>query len=262
MSRGMRRWRPAASAGAVALACVAATGVARADTHRVAAVDPDAQLARALDVALSAWGASIVQVRREAPGATMPMAVDRARIMARDAGADVVVWVSSADDGYALWLYDAATDRASARELDSPPPFDAATAAGVALAVKTLLRATVVAPPGERFGAPAGEGPWRVGASVGVSARVGGSLPAEARLGLLASLWPASLGHRWGVSLDLEIGSGAQVRTAAFSGRVGDSALRLAVGFRLPIVAHVDAELSVGAGGHVVTLDGVVVEHA
>lgn len=259
MTRGGGRF---ASASAAALAWLTATGVARAETHRVAAVDPDTQLARALDVALSAWGASIVEVHREAPGATMPIAVDRARIMARDAGADVVVWVSSAEDGYSLWIYDAASDHASARELDTPPPFDAATAAGVALAVKTLLRATVVAPPAERFGAPETEGSWKVGASVGAAARLGASLPAEGRLGLHASVWPTSLHHHWGLSLDFETGNGAPAETPTFSGRLTDAALRLGVGARVPVVAHVDAELSVGAAAHLVNLDGVVLDRA
>ncbi len=257
MTRGGGRFGPA---NVAALACLAATGLAHAESHRVAAVDPDAQLTRALDVALSAWGASIVEVRSQAPGATMPIAVDRARIMAREAGADVVVWVSSAEDGYALWIYDAASDHASARELDSPPPFDAATAAGVALAVKTLLRATVVAPPGERFGAPETDGAWTVGAFVGGSARLGTSLPIEGRLGLHAAVWPAPFSRRVGLSLDLETGSGSPVMAPTFSGRIADAAARLAVATRVPVGARLEGELSVGAAAHRVNLDGVVLD--
>ena len=126
---------------------------AAAAAHRVAAVDPDPQVARALDVALSPWDVTLVEVHLESPGASMPIALDRARSIAQDSRADVVVWVSSTDDGFAVWIYDAASDHASARKIDQAPPFDGPTAAGVALSVKTLLRGTVVAPPPERFGA-------------------------------------------------------------------------------------------------------------
>lgn len=84
----------------------------------------------------------------------MPIAVDRARDIARDERADVLVWVSASDAGHALWIYDVASDHASARELEISPPFEPATAAAVALAVKTLLRGTVIARP------PRGSAPW------------------------------------------------------------------------------------------------------
>ena len=71
--RPVRRWARATCC-AVALAAKAAP--AAADSHRVAAVDPDAQLARALEVALSPWGASVLQVHIETPGATMPIAFE------------------------------------------------------------------------------------------------------------------------------------------------------------------------------------------
>ena len=144
---------------AAAMAAVALLGLGRAASaagHRVAAVDPDPQVARALDVALSPWDVTLVEVHLESPGATMPIALDRARSIAQDAGAEVVVWVSSGADGFAVWIYDAASDHASARKLEQSPPFDGPTAAGVALSVKTLLRGTVVAPPPERFGASPG----------------------------------------------------------------------------------------------------------
>jgi hypothetical protein len=243
-----------------AIACVAATSLARAETHRVAAVDPDAQLTRALDVALSPWSASLVEVHTEPLGATVPTAIGRARSVARDTAADVVVWVSSTGDGHALWIYDTASDHASARQLDSSPPFDAATAAGVALAVKTLLRATVVAPPAERFGAPSTDGPWRIGTSIGASTRLGASLPTEGRLALNASFWPGLFGHRWGLSLDLESGYGLQIESAAFSGRVTDSSVRLGAEARMPIATWVDAELSIGTALHLVSLGGVVLD--
>jgi hypothetical protein len=228
---------------------------ALASGHRVAAVDPDPEVARALDVALSPWEVTLVDVHLDSPGAVMPMAVDRARVIATDAGAEVVVWVSSADDGFAVWIYDAASDHASARKLERAPPFDGPTAAGVALSVKTLLRGTAVAPPLERFGAVPGESPWRLGLSGGVAQRIQAASPIEARLGGEASGW---LG-RWGFMLDVEGGPGWHPSNAALTGTVTDTALRLAVGVHLPLSPAVAVEPSVGAGLRLVHLDAVVV---
>jgi hypothetical protein len=181
--------------------------------------------------------------------------VDRARAVAADAGAEVVVWVSSADDGFAVWIYDAASDHASARKLDRAPPFDAPTAAGVALSVKTLLRGTQVAPPPERFGATtATESPWRLGVYGGVAQRMQASSPVEPRLGLEASGW---LG-RWGLLLDVEGGPGWHPSDAALAGTVTDLSVRLAAGLRVRLAPGVSLEPSVGGDVRVVHLDAVV----
>src|SRR4029077_462084 len=113
----------------------------------------------------------------------------------------VLVWVSASDGGHALWIYDVASDHASARELEIPPPFEPAAAAAVALALKTRLRGTVIAPAAERFGAEVSEPSWLIGAEVGVSARAARQGLVEARVGVHASAWPAALGHRWGFSV-------------------------------------------------------------
>ena len=70
---------PGGEWGTAALAAVACFGLGRAAAaagHRVAAVDPDPQVARALDVALSPWDVTLVEVHLESPGATMPMALE------------------------------------------------------------------------------------------------------------------------------------------------------------------------------------------
>jgi hypothetical protein len=252
---------PGGEWGAAALAAVACFGLspaAAAAGHRVAAVDPDPQVARALDVALSPWDVTLVEVHLESPGATMPIALDRARSIAQGVDAEVVVWVSSADDGYAVWIYDSASDHASARKLDQAPPFDGPTAAGVALSVKTLLRGTVVAPPAERFGAGAGERPWRIGLSAGVSSRTTASSPVEARFGLQASGWA----RYWGAVLDLETGPGTHPASAALAGTLTDSSVRIALAARWPVSTTVAIEPSLGGALHWEHLDGVVVSDA
>jgi hypothetical protein len=60
------------------------------------------------------------------------------------------------------------------------------------------------------------------------------------------------------LSLDLESGYGVRAQTATFSGTLTDAALRVGVGAKLPIVAPLDAELSVGAAAHLVNLEGVL----
>ncbi len=245
---------------------VAATSLASsaraAETHRIAAVDPDAELTHALDLALAPWGASIIALRLQAPGGTMPFAFDRARAIAEDAHADVVVWVSGEQGEYALWIYDVASDHIGSRRLESHPPFDPATAAAVALAVKTLLRGTVVAPVAERFGAPPPrEARWALGVDLAASGRFGTPTLAEARLGLVATAWPASWGHRWGIEVSAETGAGAAVATDGFTGSLRDQVARLAVVAHVPLLGAAGAaafEASMGGGLHLVELDGVV----
>jgi hypothetical protein len=248
---------PGGEWGAAALAAVACFGLGRASAaagHRVAAVDPDPQVARALDVALSPWDVTLVEVHLESPGATMPIALDRARSIAQGADAEVVVWVSSAEDGYAVWIYDSASDHASARKLEQSPPFDGPTAAGVALSVKTLLRGTVVAPPTERFGAGAGDRPWRVGLSAGASSRTTASSPLEPRFGLQAGGWA----RYWGAVLDVETGPGTHPASPALAGTLTDSAVRIALAARWPLSSAVAIEPSLGGALHWAHLDVVV----
>lgn len=254
MSLELPRW---ASVACCAWAFVATPRAALADSHRVAAIDPDAELTRALEVALSTWDATVLDVRIETPGAAMPIAVERARAIALEQRADVVVWVSSSEAGYALWIYDVDSDHASARALETAPPFEPATAAAVALAVKTLLRGTVVAPPPERFGAAVPEATWMLGVSAGAASRFDDSA-VEARFGLHASMWPRALGHRWGVSVDAEDGPGNQVQTPTFAGTLDVAALRLAVGFRARLSESIALEPSLGGALQLLTLDGTV----
>ena len=183
-----------------------------------------------------------------------------ARSIAHDAHADVVVWVSSTDDGFAVWIYDAASDHASARKIDQAPPFDGPTAAGVALSSgKTLLRGTIVAPPPERFGASAPERPWRIGVSVGAASRTTATSPFEPRLGVEASGWA----HYWGALLDVEFGPGWHPENRALTGTIADTAVRVALAGRLPLSTTLAVEPSPGQGAlHWERLGAVVASDA
>jgi hypothetical protein len=130
-----------------------AVALAQDAAPRVVLVDPGASLESATRASLEPWNVDVLVVQSPSPGATMPGTSEAARAVALAHAALAVVWVSEDAAGFALWIYDADTDQVSARALTTPPPFDALAAAGVALAIKTLLRHSAVAPESERFGA-------------------------------------------------------------------------------------------------------------
>lgn len=210
--------RRCASTVAAALASLSVAKPASAENRSVAVVAPDPQLLRALDVALAPWGTNITEVHPiESPAA---MAPDRARAIARETRADVVLWVSPDGGRQTVWIYDATLDHVGSRRVDATPPFDPTTAAAVALSVKALLRSTVVAPLPERT-VPASEEPtWALGMSAGFAdhlTQVAGHVTQapEGRLGLHASAWPALLSHQFGVVLDASLGTGVGVQAPA-----------------------------------------------
>lgn len=139
--------------GASALvAALATTRDAHAERRKIVLYG-DAPLYHAVEVGLRPWDVDIAS-GAESPGATMPRAADDAAAVAEREHANGVVWISTDTNGEtALWVYDAEQRRVSSRPLHKSPPFDDATAAAIALSVKTLLRLTTIAPPAERFGA-------------------------------------------------------------------------------------------------------------
>ena len=139
----------------IALACWAGASPSYAQdgARRVVLVSPGAELEQAARAALEPWSVQLTVVAGPSPGATAPFANEAARAIAEANHAGAVVWVSQHDAGYALWVFDLASHRVTERALGTGPPFDEATAAAVALSVKTLLRHSAVAPEAERFGA-------------------------------------------------------------------------------------------------------------
>jgi hypothetical protein len=255
-----RPWHAAIVAVSTALVCVPATAE---PAHRVAAVDPDAQLVSALESVLSPWDVEIVQVGVVAPGPTPPFALERARVVAREAAAEVVIWVSGTDGQYALWIYELASDLARSRALEEPPPFTPNAAAGVALAVKVLLSSTAIAPPSERTTlAGADDTAWLFGADVGAAfytGAVGASSPVEGRAGVHVWVSPAGL-RPWGFALRVSAGTGltASEPGVDFEGTVNDIALGLDLGLRVRAVGPLSIEPAVGLGSHFFMLRGVL----
>lgn len=149
-----RIWGCAIAIAVIARGCgIAAQAQAQA---RVVLISPGPELEDAARAALEPWQVEVVVLDTESPGATAPRANEVARTIALQHAATAVVWVSAHDQGYALWVYDLASQRVIERPLNTEPPFDQATAAAVALSVKTLLRHSSTAPQDERYGAANG----------------------------------------------------------------------------------------------------------
>ncbi|HXX65716.1 MAG TPA: hypothetical protein VEK07_00945 [Polyangiaceae bacterium] len=246
-----------ASTVAVALASLFVVRPASAESRTVVAVAPDPQLVRALDVALAPWGTNITEVHPIDAEAFTVMAPDRARAIAQDTRADVVLWVSPDGDHYQVWIYDVASDHASSRPVDAAPPFDPTTAAAVALSVKALLRSTVVAPAPERTPSVPEEPSWGLGLSGGVAGHVGQGV--EGRFGLQASAWPAALAHRLGFLIDASVGTGVPLHSLAlFPATVREYAFEAGLGAHLPVSSSLAVEPSMSAVVALIDLDATL----
>jgi hypothetical protein len=208
------------------------SSVASGDARRVALLDPDAELLRSATLALSPWALQVVSLQVPPLPRSLPEAAVDARALAERLDLGAVVWVSVADGSSAVWVYDAETQRVSSRVQAQVPPFDAPAAAAVALSLKTLLRATDLAPQSERFGAaPPARPRWPglLRLEVGAGARVFAASDLEPWLLLGAVLWPERDRGGWGVSVCGGLTTGAGIATASLSGVLREVALSAAL---------------------------------
>src|SRR5262249_32563684 len=149
-------------------------------------------------------------------------AASQAQKIASAQKVDALVWVTGAGSDAGLWVFDLDTQQLIARRIERVQPLDAATAAALALSVKTLLRASTVAPPPERIGAAALSRPreqLRLEALVGAQAQLGVPKSVELRLGAAVAYYPRALRERFGVALQVLAGPGVSIDRATFSGR-------------------------------------------
>lgn len=145
----MRRARPRLVAACACAALLAHASLVLAEqraptfparaSREIVLVAPPPRLERALHTALSPWGVRVSGVSRERPGATVPGTALQADALARELGAQTLVWVSSNESGAALWMYEVATGTLRARPCPDKP-LDDVLAAALALTVKTWLR--------------------------------------------------------------------------------------------------------------------------
>ena len=245
-------------------------------------INGDPVLVEAISHALSPWGLRVFLVTVTEVASDMPSAATQARDIASGSPAEALVWITAIANGStsdSLWIYDAATQQIVVRPLGASAPFDAATAASIALSVKTLLRSTTVAPIPEQIAGPppvrealppplppslpparpvapppALAPRLRLEAAVGLRV-LPGEGRAETRPSLALSFWPTRFSGRVGVALGAALGPGISIEQNAFTGTYTDTTLALAGRFRAPVGAF-EIELAAGASAHFTGIDG------
>ena len=249
---------------------VAATAIflfaltARAQPTRIAAIDVDPELQRAIVGALTPWNVEIVPQAAPAPPFDVSGAMSAAERIASASGARAVVWVVLPSDEahWSLWIYDADAHQITVRALPAPPPYDEVSAAALALTVKTVLRNVVTGP--KRHIEPASpRAPvfhhrFRLQAIGSIRFPTNAASAVEPRWGLAASWWPPWFRQRVGLAFDVSNGGGAALSHPLFSGQFRDSTIRFTVAGDLPLARWVSLTSGLGAGIHFSSIEGVM----
>lgn len=245
------------SARALVAAIVVLSAAPEASAERVVLASADAELARATETALGPWQVEVVVHEGESLGATMPAAANSARSLAAETSARAVVWTASAASGPSLWIYDVATDKALTVRLPSLPPFDPPTAAALALAIKTLLRYSDVAPATERVAVPAPERRSHVWLEAGLGGRTRPRPAArfEPIFGIAGVLRPFRE-PRVAFAVGLEAGPGFDVERGDFVGAHRDVTLSAMTRVRVFRSGRLALEPAAGAAVQLSSFEG------
>jgi hypothetical protein len=240
--------------------------------RRVALIRADHELLRQLSLALAAWDVRTLPLDVNAPASTQPQSLIDATDLAFRLKLDGVVWVSDSADGSLLWVYDAGTREITTRAIAERPPFSSATAAGLALSVKTTLRASVEpaalaerrAPPKPARTAPAMAQAFqprptlpRVEVRAAVAAQSVSATAQRAWIGLHNTLW---LGGARRLGLGLRVGAGSEVPIDApgFRGKLREVGFGPSIELRLLSSRHWLASALVGSALQIPMLDGTL----
>ncbi len=235
-----------------------------AEHRRLAFLGVDAVLDRSAAIALTPWDVEVVPLDVAPPPREIGEASRGARAIASSAGVDAVVWLVDGTGTRTLILYDARADQIVSHEV-AAGPIDDAVAAAITLSLKTLLRASTVAPQVERLGAPEqmappGIGLLRLEGDLSLRVRTTGAVRADPRVGLALAWWPRAW-HRWlGIALRIEEGTGIGVQNDEFTGRLTDHAASLSLRSHIALSSRFAFEPSLGAGLHLTLLDGATVD--
>ncbi len=221
---------------ALVLVCIAAIATAAfAETrHRLVVVADDARVVHAIEAALGPWDIEVVTSLQRTPSNE----ADAAEIASRE-HADAVAWTTAS----AIWLYESRGSRLVSREIAHVTQYDEASAAAVALSLKTLIRIGSLSPdaPASSIAAPwdsasatasaSAAAPIRTpapllrrGPSVALEAELGArfvetdATVAEPRLVIAAGFWL----ERFGLLLSLSAGTGDSVARAGLNGTFYD----------------------------------------
>jgi hypothetical protein len=225
----------------VCIAAIATAAFAEA-RHRLVVVADDARLVHAIEAAVEPWDIEVVTALAAAPSGAHAAAE-----IAKAEHADAVTWTA----GPAIWLYETRGARIVSREIPRVTQYDEASAAAVALSLKTLIRMGSLSPdaPASSVSAPwenadasaststiastiASKSPApRMVRGFAVEADVGARLfetdaqVAEPRLTIAAGAWI----EHFGVFLSLSGGTGGGVSRAGLNGTFYDFGASLAL---------------------------------
>jgi hypothetical protein len=157
-----------------------------------------------------------------------------------------------------LWVYDTQNDEISTRVFTETPPLSPSAAAAVALSLKTLLRATVVAPESERFGAatPDAPSPERFQLESGGGVRVLAAQKAEVRVAIGTLFWFRPPPRGIGAALEFSLGRGVAVENEEFVGRFRELDLSPMLRWQVLAGGRAASSLFAGMTGHFTMLDG------
>lgn len=252
---------------------VAMSHASTAAARDVVLIGGGRELRDAVSVVLGPWSLRVVPSDAPVPPVDVPRATKEAHAIIAESGAAGVVWVGD----HTLVVYDAESDQLVSRALAQVPPYDAPTAAAIALSVKTLLRSSNVAPAEERLGGPvlsreapppsepaAARAPIapRAASSL-VSIDVGGAVRAiaahaDARIAVGGAFWSG----RFGTGLTVKIGPGLGVEEPRFRGHFDEVTIAPSLRYRVPLAARLRLEPRLGASVHATRINGVAVATA
>ncbi len=245
----------------LALVSVLGAGTSAANTseRRVAVLQPDGELLRALSIALSPWGLQTVQSDAALPVSSQPEAVQMASRLARELDVQALVWITTAESGSLLWVFDVSSGDVTARMLAETPPFDGAAAAAIALSVKTVLRSSGVAPPEERLGSRTEPPKLQRSAALelGAGVRWFAADAADVRLEVAGVSW-LTASRNLGLSLAVSWGPGVQIDDPAYTGSYRELTAGGEARFRPVRTPRLALSVALGATAHWATLDGTV----
>ncbi|WP_394829142.1 hypothetical protein [Pendulispora albinea] len=234
------------------------TSSAYAERRRLGFVRAPQRVEHAVAIALTPWEIETVPLESSAE---RPMLTRDARRVAAQKEVDAVAWLVESEGERAIWLYDARDDQAVTRPVSSGE-IDDASAAAIALSLKTLLRASTVAPPQERLGGRAesqghGIGIFRLELDGGTRLNASGETFFEPRVGFSVAFWPRLFEDRLGLALRLEEGPGWSLDTTpAYLGRFADHTVSAAIRGRIPLGSVLALEPGVGGALHITTITG------
>lgn len=232
------------------------------DSH-IVAIDTDAHFDHELELALTSWHVDVSTEPGPAPGRDIDDAIRTAHRIARKGSARAVVWMTHEE----LWVYDERTHQIAVRPLPSPPPFDEATAAAIALTVKTVLGGSPDAHPKTETPEVAAPLPQPKPASAKHSVRIhtfgGARVPTNAndsiaaRFGAEITYFPAPIVPWLGLAISADAGPSVLVeREPLFVGTFTDTATTVSLRVRIPIRRWFAIEAGAGPGIHFSAIEG------